>query len=240
MKLITKNILRLEDKLRAENKLVQFARSQTDGAYPGMTERAMKYAAAADAVLQAAMDISPEVIERDTMPSEVATEQLLGVSGGLGRMTNRQRKTFQSARETHYVSVVPRKPGATKLAARLSTAELAQLGRWLRRSIYRRAGTLRVFNKIAHLADPKSKALQQMIMTRGINLDIARAQIESELTRRNIPFVCPEPRKTFVPETVSELKPKARESILRRIGKFLTGKFLTGKTKQNTPALATL
>lgn len=210
MKLITKKILRLEDKLREVNQSRE--RTLREG-WPETSSAYAEHAAECDAALQAAMDASPEAIERDTMPSEVATELLCEPKAHL---TARVRKNCCSARETHYVSVRERKPGATKLATRLSAAKLTQLGKWLRRSIHRRAGTQRQFDRLKDVNTPQAEGLKQLLMVRGINLDIARAQIEAELTKRQVPFTVTEPTVTPRPVVAT-----ARPSLFARIGKVL-------------------
>jgi hypothetical protein len=183
MKLITKKIALLEQELTHVNGM--------RSAYDTNSARQAAVRAEADdlqARLDHAVEAAPEVINRDTMPAEVALEMLTDPKV---RLTNRMRKNCLAARETHYASVSTRTPGAAKLAARLRTKKLTQLGNWLRRSVQRSRHTSRMLARIAGV--PALEQLAQALMVRSLNLNISQATVEHELQSRGIPyFIAPE------------------------------------------------
>lgn len=143
-----------------------------------------KLANTLDADLEAEMDRSPEELSRDCMPNEVATNLL---SAPLARITAPMRRACQSARETHYVSVIKPVPGETKIASRLSAAKLSQLGKWLRRCIYRRYRVQKAIDRLTLLKTPteNEKKLKAYFQIQAARLDVSRAQIEAELSERS-------------------------------------------------------
>lgn len=75
-----------------------------------------------------------KILERDTVPYEVATE-ILGKPGA--HMSNRERKMFQKSRELHYVSEIECKPREDKLKFKFENCSWEQLLRWTRRIVAR-------------------------------------------------------------------------------------------------------
>jgi len=126
---------------------------------------------------------SPEEISRDVMPAEAATEMLCDPKAHLSA---RMRKNCMSARETHYQSVRERSPGAVKLARRLRTAKLTQLGRWLRRAASRIGANAKQLRTLAGLDNPQANAIRSVLNSRGVSLEIARAALRAEISIRNI------------------------------------------------------
>lgn len=141
-----------------------------------------------------------EKLEVDTIPRQVAVEMLCrpGV-----RMTNKERKLFRGALETHYAST--RKPKTSRqaevLAARLRLRPWATLCRWLKRCNTRRAlvqeafqiGTKRKAKLEAKTGKPnQSEVLEILQLDRaiaGLNLRAARLDavwdgVTEEIARR--------------------------------------------------------
>lgn len=206
MKLITNRIRRLEDEL------VQTRKALADpGLHPEMRANAVQCRDSLLILIDAEMAASPESIERDTIPSEVAAEMLCEPRA---RMTNRMRKNCLAARETHYASVLTRTPGATKLAARLHTAKLTQLGSWLRRSVSRGRTTSRLRQRLDGITGLEK--LLQLVTIRGINLAISQAAIETELQARHIPYVV-RPAKPNQSDVRKARELPAKPNMLRRL-----------------------
>lgn len=128
---------------------------------------------------------TPQSIEFDAMPAEVATEMLADPKAHL---SNRQRKACFAARETRYVAKFPEaKSGTVKLARRFSGAKLTQLGNWLRRADFMvrklRKGLAKA--KAEAIADEKLRAdLSSMLNFQIINAEISRGLMRDELKTR--------------------------------------------------------
>ena len=180
-KLITKRIRAIEAELVCVNDYIRGDTFGTD-----TIQEAEERRNELEAKLDLAMKMSPEEIIRDVMPAEVATEMLCEP---LARLSNRMRKNCLDARATYYTSVRERSPGAVKLARRLNTAKLAQLGRWLRRAASRIAGNAKQLSRLSGLSDPQSEMIRQVLNVRGINLAIARAALRAEIDSRNAKLV---------------------------------------------------
>lgn len=79
-----------------------------------------------------------KLVERDTIPKEVATEMLCrpGV-----RLSGKERKMFMAARETHYTSSATARNDdnkvETRIARRFKAASITQLNKWLPRVVRR-------------------------------------------------------------------------------------------------------
>lgn len=81
-----------------------------------------------------AEDTAPRLLERDHMPSSMATDLLCASE----KMSGPFRRQCQRARENHYVSVQTREANIYKIARRFSRSTLMQLDKWLRRALQRR------------------------------------------------------------------------------------------------------
>ena len=143
-KLITKRIRKIESDLVQVNDYLRSGSLDEDTTIHAEQHRDML-----DADLDFHMKAAPEEIARDVMPAEVALELLCDPKV---QQSNRMRKTCNDARATYYQSVRERKPGAVKLASRLKSAKLTQLGKWLRRAAARLRGTEKQLRKLTGLA----------------------------------------------------------------------------------------
>lgn len=94
--------------------------------------------------LEDAETSAPRFLERDHMPLQVATELLCAP-----RISNLMRKKCNRAREKHFVSVSGNIPFEYKQASRFSRADIAQIGKWLRRAIVLLKRTERDFDRPA-------------------------------------------------------------------------------------------
>jgi hypothetical protein len=130
--------------------------------------------------------------ERDSMPREVAIEMLCQQ-----KLSNRERKVCMAALHTYHESEQQRKPVDQKVASKLTKATLAQLGKWLKRAIARRADTQRAYLLLARRAQkfsdeekrPHLLATQhamQVLDGKAAMLDTFREAVENEVTRRKV------------------------------------------------------
>ena len=132
-------------------------------------------------------------VDFDHMPREVATEMLCAPKA---KMTNRERKECQRARELRFESTREKKPVTTKMANRFFGASLAQLGKWNHRAVTRRHDVQclyqhlgRQLEKLKGLKEtPVTKAAAGMAEFRRSQLDLVAAQHElvSDLTANEI------------------------------------------------------
>lgn len=128
------------------------------------------------------------------MPAAVATEMLArpGV-----RMTNRERKTYQDARVSHFVSTRTAKPEEEKLAGKLRTANMNQLGKWLKRVISGRAQAQTAFTRLQNQEqkrkdeqgdnfkpNPLIEKLFAALDLKAAQFDIMREHLEAEVENR--------------------------------------------------------
>lgn len=125
-------------------------------------------------------------LERDHMPVQVAREMLL-VSAGQGRMTARQRKTYQQAREKHYVSQNSRTPGEYKVARKFSEASLRQIGQWLKRAQHLKINLEKQTKKPALLAmkEHQKEALLKLILAKLMAVCTTIEMLTDEISRRD-------------------------------------------------------
>jgi hypothetical protein len=125
-----------------------------------------------------------KILERDTLPPQVATEMLTrpGV-----RLTGKERRMYQKAREIHYVSEVVKKDPAEKLKFKLKNVKLEQLNKWHRRSerrymkVQRQHAALEAF--LAAQPESPMPTPQQLIARRNLAaVEMIGGQLESLLT----------------------------------------------------------
>lgn len=133
----------------------------------------------------------------DNMPAPVATEMLCRPSV---RMTNRERKTYQDARAFHFVTTRERKPEEEKLAAKLKTASMNQIGKWLKRVISGRVQAQQAFvriqkheqtakeiaetEKIEYTLSPLIQRAMAALELKAAQFDIMREHLEAEISNR--------------------------------------------------------
>jgi hypothetical protein len=183
-KLITKKIKSIESELTATNAVIQRALAVEptwDYDDACAVQELEKSRDALDVALEFEIRNAPEEISRDVMPAEAALEMLCDPKA---KLSARMRKNCSDARATYYQSVRERKPGAVKLASRLQTAKLTQLGKWLRRAAARSAGNTKQLRKLDGIDNPKANMIREMLCVRGINLEISRAALRAELATR--------------------------------------------------------
>jgi hypothetical protein len=114
-----------------------------------------------------------KLVERDMMPEQVATDLLCT----LERLTNQQRKIYQDARVRVFQAVETRKPVEVKLASRMTTAKLSQLGKWISRTAKRRRGLQRKYEVAIKLPEETTK--QQLLKQRLVaGLDVMAARMD--------------------------------------------------------------
>lgn len=117
-------------------------------------------------------------LERDTMPLEAATEELLKAK------TNPERKRLAAQRWTIWVpeTLANDAQAEAKLqkrqARRFAKANVMQLGRWLRRTLARRAKLQQAY---ADLTEASSKILARCDSARNDNLSIPVKLYERQL-----------------------------------------------------------
>ena len=134
----------------------------------------------------------------DNMPAAVATEMLCrpGV-----RMTNTERKQFHDARALHFVSTRTAKPEGEKLAAKLKTASMNQLGKWLKRVISGRQQAQVAFvryqkheqrrkedadrTNTEFKPNPLIEKLMAALDLKAAQFDIMREHLDAEVARRD-------------------------------------------------------
>lgn len=123
--------------------------------------------------------------QQDGMPAPVATEML---SERRARLTNTFRKQCCRARARLFVTDVTAKAPEAKTARRFQSASLAQLGRWLRRSIARREIVQRRYLEVPNSDNPIVQACfdaaRADISAIANRLDAIRDCAEDEIKRR--------------------------------------------------------
>jgi len=182
--LITKRILRAEDRLRVAHRSLQYLNEAPDNEMARQlrphVEEQVRIAESAHDWL---MERTPLSIDFDAPPIEVATEMLCD---NRARLTARQRKTFMAARETRYIARFPEStPGTTKLASRFESAKLSQLGKWLRRALHLNMKLRKAAKRAETLSNEtmRTNALSA-INLRLVNVEITKTLLQSELHNR--------------------------------------------------------
>lgn len=108
-----------------------------------------------------------KVIERDTMPYQVATDLLC--EAGI-RQTNGTRKAYRDARQRSFRGVCEKKPAAEKMTNRLHDVTLLQLGKWTRRAWKRRRGLQLKHQSVTNLLEhtAATEALPVLLLQRRL------------------------------------------------------------------------
>jgi hypothetical protein len=116
------------------------------------------------------------------MPEQVATDLLCDPTR---RMTRRERRMLQEARQREFICTTPRKTATEKLTAKLSFAPLFRLGVWRKRADKRRAGLQRKYSAaIMETPDPVIARVIAALDLRAAQLDIFMDAAGDEVTRR--------------------------------------------------------
>lgn len=106
------------------------------------------------------------IVQRDTMPAQVAIEMLTGPKV---RLTGRERRMFRDALVTYYLSDLEKKPTEVKLTFKLQHSTFAQINKWLKRVSARYADMQRRYSKRAELvASYQEDSPQRVLGTRQL------------------------------------------------------------------------
>ena len=119
------------------------------------------------------------------MPKTVATD-LLCERGR--RTSNRERKTYERARQRELLSTAQQKPRAVKLMNRTERATLEQLLKWRRRADMRRRGVQRRYSILVETPEPTpvTESLINALNIRAALIDGLTDVLDEEINYRGL------------------------------------------------------
>ena len=121
------------------------------------------------------------VENRDVMPYEVATSMLTKPGA---RLSGKERRMYQRAREIHHVSTLEPKTAETRAEEKMAAATWAQLRNWHARLPNRRRTLQNLFYKIKDREGHRWALLRAQLDSRVELIDIAYEAVVEEISRR--------------------------------------------------------
>jgi hypothetical protein len=129
-------------------------------------------------------DNPAEVVARDTMPVDVASDKLCEINV---RMTNKERKMFSSARDRWLIPgshTARKEPFGLKLLRRFESRPLTSLGKWYQRSAKRRRGLQKKYELLVTLESADSTKAKKVLDMRAAALELAMDVAETVINWR--------------------------------------------------------